>query len=374
MKRSITILLILFLCTIGIFSQSEKILDPIIDENVVDHTETITVSPVTFGGSLLTEGILETTFPDYSGNVHPMGIAFDDTFYYVVGGGGSPSGDIAKLDSNFNLITTENVPLDCRSIFYNPADDNVYIKSFTANGLYRLRTNPFNGGYDGVFAYFFQNEESKVCLSADGLFLYDHFNGDVRIYELATGDTVDTITLDIQHNFDWPRGNLIVHTGTYLLTFADNVIYAYDPSNGNFISACTLTSMPASNEWSVSYTNGMFFLTEDTETTWYAWTIDDGAVSVEENDINPFEFSLEQNYPNPFNPSTKIRYSIPQSSNVIVKVFDFLGNEIKTLVNEQKNTGTYEITWYADNLPSGIYFYKLIAGSFVETKKMLLLK
>ena len=89
---------------------------------------------------------------------------------------------------------------------------------------------------------------------------------------------------------------------------------------------------------------------------------------------NPSQFILEQNYPNPFNPSTKIKYSIPQSSNITIKVFDILGNEIETLVNEEKAVGTYELTWYATNLPSGIYFYKLQAGSFIETKKMILLK
>jgi len=83
----------------------------------------------------------------------------------------------------------------------------------------------------------------------------------------------------------------------------------------------------------------------------------------------------------PFNPSTNIIYSVIKSSNVVIKIFDILGNEIETLMNEQKDTGTYEITWYVEKLPSGIYFYRLQAvpngrqaGSFVETKKMLLLK
>jgi len=86
------------------------------------------------------------------------------------------------------------------------------------------------------------------------------------------------------------------------------------------------------------------------------------------------EFFLEQNFPNPFNPSTKIKYSIPQSSQVQIKVFDILGNEIETLVNEEKAIGTYELTWNAVNFPSGIYFYQLKAGSLIETKKMILLK
>jgi len=101
---------------------------------------------------------------------------------------------------------------------------------------------------------------------------------------------------------------------------------------------------------------------------------EDGITSVEIGDELPNNFTLLQNYPNPFNPNTKIRYSIPQYSNVIIKVYDILGNEIETLVNEEKPTGTFEITWYAEGLPSGIYFYRLQAGSFVETKKMVLMK
>jgi hypothetical protein len=90
-------------------------------------------------------------------------------------------------------------------------------------------------------------------------------------------------------------------------------------------------------------------------------------------------FSLEQNYPNPFNPSTRIKYSLPQTSRVQIKVFDVLGNEIETLVNEEKQKGTYEIEFKSHsgkvrNLSSGVYFYQLKAGSFVETKKMILMK
>ncbi|MFC2119735.1 T9SS type A sorting domain-containing protein [Bacteroidota bacterium] len=93
-----------------------------------------------------------------------------------------------------------------------------------------------------------------------------------------------------------------------------------------------------------------------------------------EVEITPSVFSLSQNYPNPFNPVTKIKYAIPQSSNVVVKVFDVLGNEVTTLVNEEKQAGTYELTWKGENAPSGVYFYQLKAGSFVETKKMVLLR
>ena len=101
-----------------------------------------------------------------------------------------------------------------------------------------------------------------------------------------------------------------------------------------------------------------------------------GVTSIGEERINriPSEYFLSNNFPNPFNPSTTIRYSIPQSTNVVIKIFDILGNEIETLVNKEKPSGTYEITWYAENLPSGIYFYQLNAGSILETKKMNLIK
>ena len=105
-------------------------------------------------------------------------------------------------------------------------------------------------------------------------------------------------------------------------------------------------------------------------------TTNGGVSLVEEQEIYeiPTTYQLSNNFPNPFNPLTKIKYSIPQSSNVVIKVFDVLGNEIETLVNEEKQNGTYELTWYAENLPSGIYFYQLKTNEFVETKKMILLK
>ena len=88
----------------------------------------------------------------------------------------------------------------------------------------------------------------------------------------------------------------------------------------------------------------------------------------------PDKFSLLQNYPNPFNPSTNIRYDIPKNGFVKLVVFDILGREIETLVNEKQNAGTYEVTFNGSNLSSGIYFYTLSAGDYKETKKLVLLK
>jgi hypothetical protein len=92
-----------------------------------------------------------------------------------------------------------------------------------------------------------------------------------------------------------------------------------------------------------------------------------------------YKFSLEQNYPNPFNPSTKIKYTIPTVGTslmkfVQLKVYDVLGNEVATLVNEEKPAGSYEVDFNVSGLSSGIYFYTINLGSFIETKKMILMK
>jgi hypothetical protein len=89
----------------------------------------------------------------------------------------------------------------------------------------------------------------------------------------------------------------------------------------------------------------------------------------------PDDFNLlEQNYPNPFNPTTDIKYSINKAGLVSIKVYDILGIEIATLVNEKQQPGNYSVRFNASHLPSGIYIYRIISGSFSATKKMILLK
>ncbi|MGC8654791.1 MAG: T9SS type A sorting domain-containing protein, partial [Candidatus Kryptoniota bacterium] len=88
----------------------------------------------------------------------------------------------------------------------------------------------------------------------------------------------------------------------------------------------------------------------------------------------PQDFQLEQNYPNPFNPATNISFSIPSKSFVSLKVFDALGREVATLLSEELPPGMYSQQWNAQGFPSGVYFYRLQAGSFTDTKKLILIK
>jgi len=131
---------------------------------------------------------------------------------------------------------------------------------------------------------------------------------------------------------------------------------------------------------------GSVILVGDTLYMWYSAT--DGSmwqiglamsapfvpVSVEQETTLPTAFALEQNFPNPFNPSTKIKYSIPEVSKVKLTLFNLLGEEVTILANEEKIAGNYAVEFNAANLPSGVYFYQLKAGDFVQTMKMVLLK
>ncbi len=135
------------------------------------------------------------------------------------------------------------------------------------------------------------------------------------------------------------------------------------------------------NAWGISHNYGEHLLGHDFNSTlvpsllmWADSVFSRSITIVEGSQLKVNEFELQQNFPNPFNPSTTIKYSIPTSNFVTIKVYDVLGNEVAALVNEEKPAGTYEVNFNASQLSSGIYFYKLQAGSFVETKKMILLR
>jgi hypothetical protein len=97
-------------------------------------------------------------------------------------------------------------------------------------------------------------------------------------------------------------------------------------------------------------------------------------LAVEDENGIPEKYNLSQNYPNPFNPTTLLRFSLPNSSFVKLKVYNLLGEEVKTLLNEYKAKGFHNITFDASGLPSGIYIYRLITGEYTSSKKMILEK
>lgn len=121
------------------------------------------------------------------------------------------------------------------------------------------------------------------------------------------------------------------------------------------------------------------FYWDASEIAWTVTKLSGTSEVLPDENSRPSKFGLEQNYPNPFNTATKIKYTIANKGSSLMKpiqlkVYDILGKEITTLVNEEKTAGIYETTWEALNFPSGVYFYQLSSANFVETKKMLLLK
>jgi N-acetylneuraminic acid mutarotase len=150
--------------------------------------------------------------------------------------------------------------------------------------------------------------------------------------------------------------------------------WRYDPSNNTWsqIDSC---GYGADGAFAFSIGNKGYVGTGVFIDVGEFWEYDSGITSVQNyNDSKVNNFNLYQNYPNPFNPTTTISYYLPNLVLTILKIYDVLGREIATLVNEEKPAGEYEIKFKANDLSNGIYFYQLKAGTFIETKKMILMK
>ena len=157
---------------------------------------------------------------------------------------------------------------------------------------------------------------------------------------------------------------------------------------GQVLSDQYLCNYNAVNAWTFGYfdisaaagqTIEIGFRADAANSVWSYIYLDDVSIftsltGIEDKKDRPQNFTLAQNFPNPFNPMTSIEYSVVQSQNVTIKVFNVLGKEVAVLVNEKKEPGTYIAEFKTNGLPSGLYFYRMETGGFVQTKKMILLK
>ena len=132
--------------------------------------------------------------------------------------------------------------------------------------------------------------------------------------------------------------------------------------------AFSFPSLPRTDTITLKVSNGF----NESENIWLINV--DNPTSISETSLLPEAFRLLQNYPNPFNPSTSIKYELPEYSKVVLKVYDLLGREIKTLVNEEQSPGYYNLIFNGAGISSGTYFYRLQSEKFVDIKTMLLLK
>ena len=171
--------------------------------------------------------------------------------------------------------------------------------------------------------------------------------------------------------------NKIIDIAIIALLFVTTALPQYQITNSVIGSGGNVVSNSNNN---IVSTVGESFIGKSSNTVnqnqigfWYAYqqtTITD----VENEETIPTVFKLEQNYPNPFNPSTKIKFAVPEKSNVLIKVYDILGSEVATLVNEEMDAGWYENNFNAAGLSSGVYLFRMEAGNFISTKKMIYLR
>jgi hypothetical protein len=161
----------------------------------------------------------------------------------------------------------------------------------------------------------------------------------------ATGESISTGT--------WTNGTVIIKNWT------TTIDAAWIPANCNINVFVALNASPMGTAGSVQQTN--------------KWPVV-GLTGINNQNTIPANFSLSQNYPNPFNPTTNIHFSLPKDGNASLKIYDILGNEVATYVDGFIKAGTYNAEVDASNWASGIYFYTLRSGSFVETKKLSLIK
>ena len=150
-----------------------------------------------------------------------------------------------------------------------------------------------------------------------------------------------------------------------------------DPGWTNLVVLTFTSSQVVSNDLVSWKTNSRFWhvYDEDNTSSWGKGSFGMVTVINENNtSADPFTYSLSQNFPNPFNPATMIQYNVPERSIVKLTVYNIIGEEVRVLAEGEKEAGFYTVNFKANDLPSGVYIYRLNAGSFVETRKMILLK
>ncbi len=193
---------------------------------------------------------------------------------------------------------------------------------------------------------------------------------------------------DIEGNWDYGQVDISTNNGSSWIPlegeYTEPGVGSFQPT-GEPVYDGTISNWVQENISLISYLSSdfkvRFQLRTDGGVTRDGWYVDDIGVliytiptSSGDDAVSVTKFELEQNYPNPFNPATSIQYAIGSKQFVSIKVYDVLGNEVADLLNEEKPVGNYQINFDASNLSSGIYYYRLISGSFTDTKKMILLK
>jgi len=231
-------------------------------------------------------------------------------------------------------------------------------------------TNPTY--YDRIYLESYSSDCSQIKINASKLFI--------------CGDLYRVVIFDISDPSNIPNGTYLTVPRSRDVGFGDDYLYVATEKGIIALDSKNYTQKGFFNLPTYEYVNSLEIENDLIFASWgkrgyYILNNDliSGIFKNETKEINIQGFSLSQNHPNPFNPTTKIKYSIPNVGNenfrsVQLKVYDLLGKEVATLVNKEQSAGSYEVEFDANELTSGIYFYRLQSDSFIETKKMILLR
>lgn len=234
----------------------------------------------------------------------------------------------------------------------------IYSSNFGTNWT-RYKTTGEANGYALCFDYI--NGMNGLLAGSVAMLSSSNFGANwSSVSMLGTGNVVGITTLPIITDiFTWPAWYVRTSTAIYASTNGSTWFSEYTASAGNY-NAIT-QARQGRGIWAVRSNGGISF---------HIPIMDVNKLG---NEV-PGKYQLYQNYPNPFNPSTSIKFNIPKSGTVTLKVFDALGKEVQTLINEEMKQGFYETKFNAEGLSSGIYFYKLVAGKYSDVKKMVVVK
>ena len=311
---------------------------------------------------------------EYGGGVHFYGSSLNNPSLYnsqIIGNNSngewwSDGGGIYCLDASvsiFNIEIIYNYATDKGGgIYFNSNNDNLSIQTLT-NSIVVQNTSTYGAGIGGYCA----NMNISNCTISDN-------NGEGIFYD---GGCVDSYNPNIINTIIWNDPSIISSdtVGNFSVSYSD-IQWGW-VGTGN-IDANPLFCNPDSGDFTLAE-NSPCVGTGENGANMGAFGIGCETILSTDKDVIPLQYVLHQNHPNPFNPVTTLRYDLPENSLVNITIYDMLGRQVKTLVNQTQNAGFKSIIWNATNnygkpVSAGVYLYKIQAGEFVQTKKMVLLK
>ncbi len=242
-----------------------------------------------------------------------------------------------------------------------------YVEGYDFYAVGQINIGNGNTGLsnDTLIAYYYYIESQPPYTVHNNLIKYVVEEPSFPIFYYPTWGMNIT---EIHYNFGW--GTMIAKKNLYYMMWVNTITtsnshlaYHTSPNDVVYITDNYIFLMGDSVRYSKWYAGSTFY-----PFTWMDFT------EIRDFESAPDAFNLFQNYPNPFNPVTNIKYQLPGSSSVKLAVYDVLGREVECLVDDEKPAGSYEVQFNAANLPTGVYFYRIEAGKYSDTKKLLLLK